>query len=66
MPVWIDITRATPIRRFRLEIGDEMISVNFGRDMPPQMVRDRVLQALDVMLPAKSTDLLADGYILTA
>jgi hypothetical protein len=51
MPVYVDTTKPEPIRSFRLDVGKENISVRFGRDMPPQVVRERILQALNAMLP---------------
>lgn len=54
MPVYVDTTKPEPIRSFRLDIGKENISVRFGRDMPPKVVRERILQALDAMLPEES------------
>ncbi len=51
MAVYVDTTKTDPIRSFRLDVGKENISVNFGRDMPPKAVRERILRALDSMLP---------------
>ncbi len=51
MAVYCDTTKPEPIRSFRLDVGKENISVSFGRDMPPQVVRERILQALNAMLP---------------
>ena len=53
MAVWIDATPPRKIRRFRLVVGEESITVQFGRDLPPDEARERILQALDTMLPPK-------------
>lgn len=51
MAVYINTEKPEPIRSFRLDVGKENICVRFGRDMPPNIVRERILQALNAMLP---------------
>lgn len=54
MAMIIPKDRAHPIRHWKLEIGGDHIAFQTNRDMEPEEVRRRILEAVDALLPERS------------